>query len=305
MSNTPSSPVVFRLPQSTLVFVVLIFALGALILASSGIDRRASERAQVSPTPTITFTPSITPTPVNPFENVSYSVWTSDDKLISMERPTNWSVQADPRTAISYTFFAEGSTETIISLLAVPRSQVQLTGLTPEMSAEEVLKLLIKEQGIEGVTVRPVQAGAFKGGGFHQSQTETDQITGEKIERELEIWLLDVNNNNLLLLQAITPTAFREQMDYAFARATTSLTIDAAGVAAKLSAAFSPPTPTAAPTSAATAEGTAEATAAATSAATAEPTNEPTSEPTAEPTTVPTSAPTAEPTAEPTAVATP
>src|SRR5690242_14693522 len=70
VSNSSSSPVVLRIQQSAVVFVVLILALGALVLAANNIDPNASVRG-----------------------DVRYSLWKSPDGMYSMEYPAGWSVK--------------------------------------------------------------------------------------------------------------------------------------------------------------------------------------------------------------------
>ncbi|MHB8625671.1 MAG: hypothetical protein ACYDBJ_06985 [Aggregatilineales bacterium] len=56
MSSNPSGPK-FTPPQpATLAFIVLVLILGALLLASNGIDPQAAVRASISPTPTVIIT---------------------------------------------------------------------------------------------------------------------------------------------------------------------------------------------------------------------------------------------------------
>src|SRR5215831_8177006 len=85
VSKTPTSPVVLRVQQSALIFVVLVLALGALLLASNSIDPKASERA-----------------------GLQYVPYTTGDGLITLEYPKGWTVNSPVPLAYSFTA-AEGN----------------------------------------------------------------------------------------------------------------------------------------------------------------------------------------------------
>ncbi len=277
MTNTPTSATGIRIPQYALTLAVILLALGALLAASQGINERAFVRAEFTATPAPTLPPSPTPVPIDPFANLTFTTWTSEGNLISMEVPALWTPQPARNSPIAYTFTAEGTPSVGIGIFVIPTAELGIPGVAPDASPETILKAAFASD--PSLTVREVQAGALKGAAVKQSEVGTDPATGALSGTDSDIWLLAIDANHVLLLQAIAPTERWAEMEPILARATSSLTLDVAATIARMTSVSGTPVP--APTaeatatqqseSAPTAEATAEVTAAPTAEATAEP----------------------------------
>jgi hypothetical protein len=292
--------VLFRLPQWALVFLVLIFALGALVLASSNIEPGASVRAA------FTQPPTLTPTPVDPFVNLEYVTFRTVDGLFSLEHPASWAPQPNPANGpVAYAITPPEAGNVGIGLLALPKAQLGIPDVPTDAAPDVLLRALFADQ--PDIQVRPVEAAGLSGAGARQTQSQPDPVTGQVSTLERDIWMLDLDPQNVLIIQGIAPGNFWPQMEAVFARAVQSLQVDENSMIAQISSFFATPTPevTAEATTAPTSEATAEATAQATAAPTSQATVAPTAEATAVPTSEATAAPTAEPTAAPTVAATP
>ncbi len=279
MTNTQTPATGIRIPQYALTLAVILLALGALLAASQGINERAFVRAEFTATPAPTLPPSPTPVPIDPFANLTFTTWTSEGDLLSMEVPALWAPQPARNSPIAYTFTVEGTPNVGIGIFVIPTAELGVPGVAPDASPETILKAAFATD--PSLTVREVQAGDLKGAAVKQSEVGTDPTTGNLSGTDSDIWLLAIDANHVLLLQAIAPTERWAQMEPVLARVTSSLKVDVAATIARMNSVLGTPVP--APTSEATAEATAEATTEATTEATAEPTAEATSPVTATP----------------------
>lgn len=297
MSNTPQQQSGIRIPQYALTFTVLVFAVGALLLATSGIDSRAGIRAQYTQTPVPTLVPSPAP---DPFVNLSYLPWKSPDSLVQLEYPKGWTPQANPRSGpLAYVIFPEGSTTQLpqITFFMVPTKQLGIPNVAPDASPDTILKTAFANPQAGQVVApsRAVQAGDFKGSGVQITQSQQDTQSGATINTETDIWLFSLDPQNLVIWQATSIKDDWAKLEPVFQHVVGSLKIDTPNALVALNRAFNP-TPqatgpaTAAPTSAATTAPTAAPTSAATSAATAVPTMKPTTASTISPTAAATTA---------------
>ncbi|GAB4552121.1 MAG: hypothetical protein OHK0023_19720 [Anaerolineae bacterium] len=310
MTNTPPASKGIQIPQYVVLLAVLFTALGALLMASTGVDRRSLVRAEFTLTPSLTFTPSITPTPVDPFANLSYTTWTSADNLISMDVPAAWTAQSSPQRPVDTSFTAEGAPETGLRVLALPISALGIPELAANAPVDAVARAIFADVQ-PPVEPRAVEAGELKGVAVKQTQQVPDQVTGQTRSLDADIWVLSLDETHIAVIQAVALTADWPKMEPILARAASSIKFDVAGTVKLLDEQFGLSAATA--TGEATAAATTEATAAATDAATVESTAAPTQEPTLEatptatlaPTAVPTEAPTQVPTAVPTSPNTP
>jgi hypothetical protein len=270
VTNTPTPANGIRIPQYAIVLAVILFSLGALLALSQGIDERAFVRAE------FTATPAPTATPVDPFADLSFATWQSDDDLISMELPASWTAQPSADSPVGYTFTAPTVNNIGIGLLVLPIAELGIPNLPADASPEAILKAAIPA---EAERVRAVEAGNLKGAGLKQSEANVDQRTGQLVGTDRELWLLSIDAKHVMLLQALAPTQQWSKMEEVFTRAMNTLSVNTEAVLARFA--------TAEPT----AEATAEATAPSEGAATAEPTAEATVEATAEVTAMPTATP--------------
>lgn len=290
MSNSPKSPVVFRLPQSALTYTVLVLAIGALLLLSGGMDRNASVRAQFTLTPSVTFTPSITPTPVDPFANLEYTAWTSPDDLISLEHPATWGVQAVPRNGpVAYVILHPQVTNAGMLLVALPASQFRgIQDLSADTPLATYFELIFPGQQMEAL--REVELGDLRGVALRQTDQNLDAFTGQPVSIDSDIWLLRLDDAHFMIFQVISDSADWPRMEGVLNHILDTMRLDVPGIVAVLDETFAP-TPTA--TGTPVIEPTLDATTAVTPGATTEPTSESPAEPTVEPTAVPTATPTA------------
>lgn len=270
MSNNPPSPVVARIQQSTLVFIVLILIVGALLLLTTGIDPQATVRASLSATPVPpTLTATTAPT-VNAFASTGYKTYQSTDNVLKIDYPDQWTPITDPNNPLTYLFSPGGNQNTTGTVVVVQvgtnADLIQgLTGATEKSTPKDVLNIAFgqPQAGQPPVTVSDVKAGSYTGAGIHQVNPLSQ---GQPTNQERELWILTLDPAHVAVIQATTrPGQWNNQLRPIFQHMmdTLSVNIDAANKAAA----------TAAVTSAATAGVTTGATgatgAASTSAATA------------------------------------
>lgn len=287
-----------RLPSYVIILVVLLMALGALLLLATNAAPESAVRARFTGTPTITLTPSITPTPINPFASLRYIAWTSEDGLIKAEIPELWLPQSIQDSPVAYSFAIPGESIVRIEFLALPISQLGIQGAPENATPDQLLKAALATQ--PDITVREVSTKTLKGAGVKQTLPQTNPNTGETVSFDRDIWLLSLDAQNVMLVQGISRTDNWVEMQKVWDHFLGSLEVNTEGTLTKLNATFNPAP---AATQAATEGAAPAATAAATEAAA--PAETPIS-PSAVITPVPTGAPapTAEATAEPTAAAT-
>lgn len=266
MMNTPTSATGIRIPQYALTLAVILLALGALLAASQGINERSFVRAEFTATPAPTLPPSPTPVPIDPFANLTFTTWTSEGNLISMEVPALWTPQPGRNSPIAYTFTAEGTPNVGIGIFVIPTAELGVPGVAPDASPETILKAAFAAD--PSLTVREVQAGDLTGAAVKRSEVGTDPVTGNLSGTDSDVWLLAIDANYVLLMQAIAPTERWAEMEPVLARVTSSLKLDVAATVARMTDVLGTPAP--APTAAPTAEATSEATAEATTEPTAE-----------------------------------
>ncbi len=301
---TTSTPSIrgIRLPSYVVILVVLLMAIGALLLLATNADPKSLVRAEFTNTPTITLTPSITPTPINPFASLRYVPWTSEDGLVKVEIPELWLPQPIPDSPVAYSIAVPGERLVRIEFLALPINQLGIQGAPENATPDQLLKAAFATQ--PNITVREVTTKTLKGAGIKQSLPQTNPNTGETVNFDRDIWLLSIDAQNVLLLQAVSRTDNWGEMQKVWDHFIGSLDVNVEGTLAKLNATFNP---TPAATAAATEGAAPAATAAATEAAA--PAETPIA-PSAVITPIPTGAPdptaeaTAGATAEPTAAAT-
>ncbi|MCC6975651.1 MAG: hypothetical protein IT322_16720 [Anaerolineae bacterium] len=257
MSNTPNaSPTVIRLPQAALIFVLLITALGALLMVSNNIDPKAGVRASFTATPS--------PTP-DLYSDAQYTAWKSPDGVLELEHPSSWQTRANQQISpFQYVIASPESTGTGFVLLALPISQLGQTGLVPNASLEDVMKVVFAD--ITSEDLKPTTIGSLSGLALLQTDT------AQNFQREWRFVKLD--DQNLLILQSLAEPSNWDKMQPIADRVAASIKVNTSAVVSQLNAAFTPETPV------------------------------PSVEVTAAPVETPASTPISEPTAEPTAVPT-
>jgi hypothetical protein len=271
VSNAPKNPPVIRLPQAALIFIALAAAIGAMLIISNNIDPRATVRAQFTLAPSVTFTPSITPTPVDPFAELTYIDWSSPDELVKMQMPASWEATAASNNGpVAYVFIHPDSVESGMLAAVLPTEQISALASLPEDAApSDILSALIPSENPDQFA--EVTWGDYPAVSFRQSNQDVNQTTGQVVDSQSVMWLVKLAPRHVLLLQALSPTALWDKMEAAFDHMRDSLVIDVPGAIARLDQEF-------APAATATAEATDEATAESTAESTAETTAEPTAE---------------------------
>ncbi len=240
MSNN-ASPVIARIQQSTIVFIVLVFAVGALLLATTGLDPRTAVRASLSATP-VPPTATNLPTPTaDPFAFNSYKSFTSPDGVLSINLPDSWRFLPDPRGQKTYSFSPDASPTSdsiFISITVGARSDIagQISGVTAQSSPRDILAMAVAQQSASQgqLKVTDVKVGKLAGASVHQSNAT----------REGELWLLSLDSNTLILIQVGSPQTLWTgpgKMAEVFAKMMEGLVVDAVKAAAT-QAATSPAT---------------------------------------------------------------
>jgi hypothetical protein len=248
VSKTPS-PVIFRLPQSTLIYIVLMLIIGALLLISSNIDPRASVRAQ------------FTPTPLDPFASLRYIPWKSPDGLISLDQPQRWFAQANTASGpIAYLIMAPGSANTALFIQATPYKQLKaLKDLPANPTAEDCVKALLPDQ--PAADIRSIQVAKLKGAAL-KTTLPASAADNRPQSLDEEIWAFPLDSTYVLLIQALAPSTDWPKMQGVLDRLASTFQINAEVAVSTLNQAFTtpaateaipvPPTITLAPTATAT-----------------------------------------------------
>lgn len=287
MSNAPKNPPVIRLSQAALVFVALAAAIGAMLIISKNVDPRATVRAEFTLTPSITWTPSLTPVPVDPFADLTFTEWSSPDELVTMEMPASWEASATANNGpVAYVFTHPDKGDTGVLVAVLPTLLMSaLSDLPEDATPRDMLTALVPTE--DPTAFEDVTWGEYPAIAYRQSTQDVDQLSGQVVDNQSLMWLVKLAPRHILLLQAVSPTALWDQMETTFEHMRESLTLDVPGAIARLDEEFAP---TATPTAEATGEATGEPTEEATGEA-----PEATAEPTAEATPAATSAATPEP----------
>ena len=247
VSNSSSSPVVLRIQQSAVVFVVMLLALGALVLAANNIDPNASIRG-----------------------DIRYSLWKSPDGLLSMEYPAGWSIQGT-NSPLQYAIAPQdGSAQGAIAL--VPVSAFGLKVTDADKNPQNVMNQIIAQQaGSNSVTSRPVFVDGIRGVAATMEVSQTDQTSGATQTQDNDFWELPLDGSHLLVATISTSNTNWVTIKPLWEHMMNSLRVDRAAALRALGVGVPTATPTAAPTQAATEQSTESATSAATAVATTAP----------------------------------
>lgn len=241
MSNSASSPVVLRIQQSALVFLVLLLALGALILAANNIDPNAAVRG-----------------------DVRYTLWTSPDGMVALEYPAGWTPQS-VSTPLNYAITLPDQ-GVVGTLSFISTSTVTDADKNPKGLVEQVTKRLGQDITFNAQTL--VVDGVHSAmSTFDLSQA--DPNAGTVRTQSGQIWIVPLDGSHFLLTTIIAPHDTMVNIAPAWERIMNSIHINKPVAFKALGIGVPTATPTAVPTQAATAAATGEATGAATSAATA------------------------------------
>ncbi len=283
MSTRQSSPPALRIPQSTVVFVILILVLGALVLSSNSIDQRASVRAE------FTLTPSLTPTPVDPFKSLEYIPWRSPNGLFSFEMPRLWTVRPNPQSGpLDYVVLVDERSPARMGIFFQPIQELNLANLPAGARPEEVLRRFMAELASAArqspatpdpaLNIRTVQVADLQGATAHEKVTQPDPASGQEVNYERDWYFLALDAKTVIIVNGSSTAADWPKMQGVMDRLIKSFQMDAPSVLRALAAvsgtpaatSAAAPARTAAPTRAATVN-PAPATPAATAAATRNP----------------------------------
>jgi len=278
VTNTPttSKPTTgIRLSQATLIFIVLVSALGALLMAATSINPAAFVRAQNTPTNPASAAAVSQP---DAFADTEYITFTSPDRAIQVNHPKSWQAIASQQfSPVQYSISPVGSQTTAILILALPIRTLAGgdSAIANDAELVDVIRLFISDEDTSNFTGTTLAGKS----GLAIHEQFTDPNTRIVFERELRI--AKINSETIIALQAVTLPADWEKMRPYLEQAAASLTFDEKAIMNALNQAFPAPTPipTAAPTAIPTNEATPDATAEPTESAPA-PTDSPTAAPT-------------------------
>lgn len=238
MSNNSSTSLLGTFPPSVKIFTVLVLLIGALLLATSGIDPNASVRAVSSATPSPTATAAPT---LNPFASNTFKAFQSADGVLKVEYPDQWTaLPANPSQPQSYIFSPGGTQNTsgvVVGIQVALTSALGIPGLNPNSTPREILTQGVPTPaaGQPPIQFADVKAGSLSGAGFHQ--TSVNQQTNQP--QEVELWLVKLDATHVLLIQAIAPPGqWTGKLQPLFQHMMDTLSVNAAAI----------PTPTATPT---------------------------------------------------------
>ncbi len=226
--------------RSTVLFILLMLALGALLLASNTLDPRSLKRAEP-------FTP--TPTVVDPYANLDYIPFKSPEGAYEFDYPKGWFVQPDSNgTPVTYIIVPSGLGPDGISITAMATVNSGISNAQPDTPPDQLAKLLAASAPTTQQTkIDSVQGGGLKGASLHVAVTATNQTTGEQIPVEKEIWFLSLDSTHILVFQMSAATTDWPQMQGVFDHLSKTLKVDTATVL-KLIEQQATPAPTAAAT---------------------------------------------------------
>lgn len=246
MSNSSSSPVVLRIQQSAVVFVVLILALGALVLAANNIDPNASVRG-----------------------DVRYSLWKSPDGMYSMEYPAGWSVKQVTNKPPTFDVSPDdGSASGTIGLVNLSDQKITDADKNPK----NVLDTIVARRSANpAINQRAVIVDGIQGYAGTAELPSTDSKTGDTVASENDLWIIPLDGSHAvyvsILSKGSTSTAIKPLEDHML----DTLRIDEKAALLALGVGVPTQTPTTAPTQAATTVATEASTSAATAAGTTAP----------------------------------
>jgi len=247
VSNPSSSPVKLNLgSKPALLFIGLMLVLGVLIMASNGIDTRSTQRAQFASTSEATSAAPVAATPVNTpgsagaFTALDFVNWSSPDGLVSLDRPKAWESinKITSLGSIAYGIVVPGSADTGIVFQANVRSAYpSLSDSSANSTARSLLRSYapnIASDQIEDATISGLPAATFK-----------TTVPGASGDIEAHLWLVKLDNDNILLLQIQGPATDSAALQTVIDRVIKSAKIDVAGIAAALTKAAPAATPAA------------------------------------------------------------
>src|SRR5258708_21896883 len=197
VSTPRSSPVVVRMQQSALIFVVSVLVLGALLLAANNIDPKASQRA-----------------------GVNYVSWTSSNGLrstsnglISLEIPKGWELLA---SGLTYQFQSPDDQNTLIKIGLLRADQVPLISASSNTRPDQLATLIeaqLKKQSPTAGIITPVTIGTLQGALLHHvlSYNNPNDNTTTNIDTNIYILALDPTHVVFILGQYPSDTSATNQ----------------------------------------------------------------------------------------------
>ncbi|HLY28920.1 MAG TPA: hypothetical protein VKQ72_21415, partial [Aggregatilineales bacterium] len=246
MSNSSSSPVVFRVQRGAVVFIILILALGALILAAS-----SSSNSGVR-------------------GNVSYVAWSSSDNAIYLEHPADWAFPTPVPTA---TLEGTSPATTAATEATTEPATTDYSVTVNNDTATQVSLSLLQTSGLDAIQTELVTANKFhndaplasqtivvgntRGVEFHQTRHVASTI------EDTDAWVVPLDAAHVVVAW-IQTTNWRD-VEPLWSHMMSTLRVDRNAGLRALGIFTATPTPTLAPS--ATPAGTGAATAAATTAA--------------------------------------
>jgi peptidylprolyl isomerase len=202
------------------------------------------------------ITPTAVPTKSDPFADLTFAQWRSEDGLLALEFPRLWRAQVNVQSfsPISYIFTPADDESLGVGVLITPTKDLGVPNLAPNTTPAELAQRVFGSQ--EGVQIREVVAGRngeYRGVGVRQTQQDVDPRTGRRLTIERDIWILALDPVTLIIMQGVSESAFWEKTQKVFEQATKTIEVEREGALLALERVFNP-TPTFTPTFNATAD---------------------------------------------------
>jgi hypothetical protein len=226
--NRPSDQI--QIPGSLAIFLILLLGLGIVLLSTSNISPESTIRASSSLTPA----PSATAAPtVNAFSFAGYRPFASPDGVVKLEFPDGWNYIPSTQVAHSYVFSPDqtGASSVAIQIRVIPRSDLVagMAGITAQSSPKEILTSAFGQVGGTPQKIDDAKAGSLSGARTVQANAPDDK--GEPSGKALDTVLLALDNQNFVLIQAVSPTGASAQIKPILDKVLDTLQVDTARLA--------------------------------------------------------------------------
>jgi peptidylprolyl isomerase len=225
-------------------------------LVARAVSGELTAAIQATGTAFAQITPTAVPTKTDPFANLTYELWRSNDGILSLEFPRGWRAQVNPQSfsPISYIFTPVDDESLGVGVLVTPTQHLGIPDLPPSTTPAEIAQLVFS--GREGVQIREVAAGRnneYRGVSVRQTQEDVNPRTGQRLTIERDLWILALDPVTLIVMQGVSATEFWENTQRVFEQATKTIQVERESALVALDRVFNP-TPTFTPTFNATAD---------------------------------------------------
>jgi peptidylprolyl isomerase len=185
------------------------------------------------------LTPVPTSAPTDPYADGPFVKYESADKVISFEHPAAWTVDLLNQGVPGYVVGPEGSGTTGISMIMLPIAQLGLPDTNVSMTSDALIRAIFP-QG-DPANIRAVKTANLTGVALKQTVPTQDPATGATMTLDRDFWLLIFPNENVLVIQGVSPVEDWPKMKPIFEKVMASLSLNAEAANTLLAAAFPPP----------------------------------------------------------------